>query len=145
MDKTRIPIVAEAMTQNPVTVALEATLGDMLRLMKAHGCRHLPVMREGRLVGIVSDRDIRLALNSPVTMHDRSEDEFLLNTLTAEGCMTPDPMTVRADSSVAEAVDLMLTYKFSSLPVMREGELVGIITVSDLLRSYIKLTEALAG
>jgi acetoin utilization protein AcuB len=144
MSKAEIPTVAEVMTRNPVTVAPEAKLGDMLRLMRTHGWRHLPVMQAGDLIGIVSDRDIRLALNSPVTLHDRGEDDMLLETVTAEGCMTHDPMTIRADAPATEAADLMLTYQFSSLPVMREGALVGIITVSDLLRSYIKLAEALA-
>lgn len=143
MSTMKIPTVAEAMTYNPVTVTLGTNLANMLQLMKKHSCHHLPVMYEGKLVGIVSDRDVRLALNSPVTLHDRGEDEMLLETVTSEGCMTPDPMTINADAPVTEDADLMLTYKFSSLPVVHDGKLVGIITVSDLLRSYIRLTETL--
>lgn len=139
----KIPTVAEAMTPDPVTITPEAKLGDIIYLMRTHSFRHLPVVKGKQLVGIVTDRDVRLAMNSPITLRERTENQLVLETITAEGCMTPDPMTINADAPVTEAADLMLTYKFSSLPVMREGRLVGIITVTDLLRSYIKLAEQL--
>jgi acetoin utilization protein AcuB len=138
-----MPKVAEIMTDKLITVSPDTTLGEALGLMKSHGCRQLPVVTADRLVGIVTDRDVRLALNSPLTLHERVEDQALLSSATAEACMTPNPMTVDANASVSLAAELMLTYKFGGLPVMRAGKLVGIITVSDILAHYVDLIESM--
>ncbi len=134
--------VADIMTPRPITVSPSTALREVIGLMKSHGCRQLPVMEGERLVGIVTDRDVRLAMNSPLTLHERIEDETLLRSVTAGDCMTPDPMTIEASASAAAAADLMKTYKFGALPVLEQGKLVGIVTVSDLLASYIKLLRA---
>ncbi len=134
--------VEDIMTRDPVTVSPDTPLGEVVELMKAHSCRQLPVMYGDRLVGIVTDRDIRLVMNSPLTLHERADDLALLNHVPVEACMTLNPMTVEASSSAALAADLMRTYKFGGLPVVHEGRLVGILTVSDILKSYIDLLSA---
>jgi acetoin utilization protein AcuB len=134
--------VADIMTSNPITIRRDTPLSAVIGLMKSHHCRQLPVVDEGRLVGIVTDRDIRLVMNSPLIMHDRSDDQTLLTFTTAEACMTADPMTVEPSTPAAQAALLLKTYKFGALPVVHEGRLVGIVTVSDILNSYMSLLNA---
>ncbi|HEC24353.1 MAG TPA: CBS domain-containing protein [Chloroflexi bacterium] len=131
--------VADIMTPHPYTAELDTPLGEVLNIMRSRGCRHVPVMDGDRLAGIVSDRDVRLAMNSPLVLHERDDDQRLLATVTAEACMTPDPMTISPDAPAHLAADLMKTYKFGGLPVVKEGRLVGIVTVTDILSSYIAL------
>lgn len=131
--------VSDLMTLDPRTVSPTTLLGHVIELMQLEGCRQLPVLDDrGRLVGIVSDRDIRLMLNSPLIMHDRSQDEAMLNTVTAAACMTPDPITVQADTAAYRAAEMLSAYKFGALPVMNEGRLVGIITVTDFLDHFVE-------
>ncbi len=136
-----VPTVADIMTADLVTVGPDTTLGNVIGLMKERQCRQLPVVRDGELIGIITDRDIRLAMNSPLVLHERADDRTLLDSTTAELCMTANPMTIEAGESAATAARLLNKYKFGALPVLRGGRLVGIITVSDILASYIALLE----
>lgn len=131
--------VADIMTSNPATAGRSAPLGEILGLMKARNCRQIPIVEEGRVIGIVSDRDIRLAMNSSFVLHERSQDQALLTQITAEACMTHNPMTIEAGEAAVKAAELLLTYKFGGLPVVQQNQLVGIVTISDILRSYIDL------
>jgi len=134
--------VEDIMTPTPLTVTPETSLGEVLRLMKENNCRQLPVMQEGELVGIITDRDLRLAMNSPFILHERADDQSLLEHIPASACMTPDPLVISSDASAAKAADLMRVYKFGGLPVLKDKKVIGIITVTDLLSSYIQLLEA---
>lgn len=135
--------VADIMTANPVTTAPDSPLHEAIRLMKHLNCRQLPIVTEdGRLVGILTDRDVRLAMHSPFVLHERSDDDALLHNVTAADCMTSSPLTVDAEAPATVAADMMSTYKFGALPVMRESTLVGIVTTTDILRSYIALSSA---
>ncbi len=133
--------VADIMTPDPVTVAPDTLLGEVIGLMKSHSYRQLPVVDGEQLVGIITDRDIRLAMNSPLVLHERADDRTLLTATTAELCMTSGPMTIDADAPAIDAARLLNKYKFGALPVVRAGRLAGIITVSDLVASYIALLE----
>ncbi len=137
--------VSDIMTPNPAIAHLDTKLGEVIGLMKEHACRQLPVVDRRQVVGIITDRDIRLAMNSPLILHERSDDQALLNTATAESCMTAEPVTVDADAPATEAAEIMRKYKFGGLPVLRDGRLVGIVTVSDILNSYIKLLSVPSG
>jgi len=131
--------VADLMTANPCAVSPETPLIDVLGMMKTHQCRQLPVVLEtGELVGIITDRDVRLALNSPLTLHERTDDITLLQTVTVEACMTPDPLTVEPDTPAVKAAELLYRHKFGALPVVVEDKVVGIITVTDLLRYMVE-------
>jgi acetoin utilization protein AcuB len=101
--------------------------------MKSQGCRQLPVLDNGRLVGIITDRDVRLVMNSPILLHGRWQDEELLDKVTAASCMTPNPITVSPDTPAATAAEMLALYKFGALPVVDAGTLVGIVTVTDFL------------
>ncbi len=134
--------VENIMTPDPITVTLSTPLAEILKLMKTNACRQIIVANEGKVLGIVTDRDTRLAMNSPFVMHERSQDRALLNTVTAEACMTRDPLTIEASAAAVEAANLLRKHKFGSLPVVRNGKLVGIVTVSDILASYVGLLKA---
>jgi acetoin utilization protein AcuB len=129
--------VADLMAPDPETVTPETLLRDVIQLMKVEGCRQLPVLdRHERLVGIISDRDVRLAMNSPIVLHERWQDELLVETVTAESCMTPDPMTVSPDMPATRAAVILSTFKFGALPVIEQNRLVGIISVTDFLNWF---------
>ncbi len=129
--------VADIMTPDPITVTPDTTLEEVIGLMKSHPCRHLLVMSQERLIGIITDRDVRLAMNSPMVLRFREDDQALLRGVTAAACMTPEPMTIESDETVVRAAQLMRRYNFSALPVIEAGRVVGIITVSDIVDSYI--------
>lgn len=137
--------VADLMSAEPITVTTETSLETVIGLMKEHRCRQLLVTEAGKLVGIVTDRDVRLAMNSPLVLHERADDVALLRGVTAGVCMTPNPLTVKPDDSAAHAARLIRQYKFGALPVVEGTKPVGIVTISDLLGSYITLLQVQAG
>ena len=125
--------VNDLMTAIPDTVTPQTTLRQVIEVMKSQGCRQLPVLRDGKLAGIITDRDVRLVMNSPLLLHGRWQDEEILDSMTADTCMTHDPMTVSPHTSAYQAANIPSTYKLGALPVVANGELVGIITLTDLL------------
>jgi acetoin utilization protein AcuB len=125
--------VNDLMTSIPTSISPETPLRTVIGVMKAEGCRQLPVLDQGKLVGIITDRDIRTVMNSPIILHGRWQDEALLDKVTAENCMTPDPVTVTPDTPAYRAAEMLSTYKFGALPVVDGDSVVGIITVTDFL------------
>jgi CBS domain-containing protein len=131
-------IIADWMTKDPITITPDTTLPEAHRLMKKHGIRRLPVMKNKRLVGIVTLGDVRGAEPSGATVLSIWEINHLVSRLKVEELMTPNPIVVHEDAEVGEAAHLMLRYKISGLPVVDDnGELVGIITESDMFRMVV--------
>jgi acetoin utilization protein AcuB len=106
-------------------------------LMQARGIRHLLVVDEGRLQGIVTDRDIRLNMASPATSLSVWELNHLLAGLTVEKVMTTSVIVIDPERDAREAARLMLDHKIGALPVLDGDRLLGIITESDLLRAFV--------
>ena len=129
------------MTRDPVTVAPNDSIGVALKCMLDRGCRRLPVVDQGKLVGIVSDRDLRRATNSPFVLRERWYDDFLLEHILVRACMTPNPITITPRTSMLEAAKLMRDHKIGGLPVMEGERLVGIVTETDLLNYFIRTLE----
>jgi acetoin utilization protein AcuB len=125
--------VNDLMTAVPDTVTPSTPLRTVIGIMKTRGYRQIPVLDNGKLVGIVTDRDIRLIMNSPVILHDRSQDEELLTKVSVESCMTPNPVTVTPETPAYRAAEILSMYKFGALPVIERDTLVGIITTTDFL------------
>ena len=121
-------MVREVMTRAVLAVGPETPCDKMWRLMDEHRIRHLPVVDGGRLVGMVSDRDVRSAGIQP-------------SGAIAARIMTPDPVTVTPDTRVEHAAQLMLDGRFGSLPVADGHALVGIVTYTDLLRAFVRVIE----
>ena len=130
--------VSDMMTSKPATIRLHNTLRDALELMETVGCHHLPVLNnEDHLIGIISDRDCRTALNSPYIMRERWQDEELAVRLQARTIMSPAPIVIAPEAPAEEAAHLMLRHHISCLPVMRDETLVGIVTTSDILIAFV--------
>jgi acetoin utilization protein AcuB len=134
-------LVAEIMTHSPVTVAPRNAIRTAVNLMRGAGCRRLPVVDRNRLVGIITDRDLRRAANSPFVVREQWYDNFILDHIEVGSCMTPDPLTIGPDASIAEAARMMRNHKVGGLPVVADAALVGIITETDLLDCLIALLE----
>lgn len=124
--------VKEIMTANPVTVHPETSLAYAAKTMKEVNCRQLPVLECGQLVGILTERDIRLAVAAPSEDLDFTHHKELANFEVGE-FMTANPKTVAPTVAVADAAELLRRLKIGALPVVEQEQLVGIITVSDCL------------
>lgn len=114
--------VSQVMTRHPVTVAPGDSLAVVNSRMESGGFHHLPVVNAGRLVGIVSHSDLA---------HDQTNAGESVDSVA--DVMTREPITVTPDTSVVEAVQLMMASEIGSLPVLKDGELVGIVTTRDIL------------
>jgi acetoin utilization protein AcuB len=132
--------VSDIMTEKPHTIRPGSTLREALEAMDRIACHHLPVVSgDGHVVGILSDRDCRTALNSPHTMRERWQDDAVADHLQVRTIMTPAPIIIEPDASADEAVRLMLVNHISCLPVMRGETLIGIITTSDILLAFMTM------
>ena len=132
--------VSDIMTAKPVSIHQDSTLRDALELLEKHHCRHLPVLNaEAQLVGIISDRDCRTALNSPHILREHWQDEQLVNNLRVRMIMTPAPIVVEPDAEAIEAARLMLNNHINCLPVILGETVVGIVTTSDILIAFMEI------
>lgn len=123
----------DLMTIDPDIVSPDTPLREVVALMNRHGSRQLPVVQDGRLVGIITDRDVRLAVNSPLVGEDPQKRIELLDSFVAASCMTYEPKTVTPDTPIHKVAQILSAYKYGALPVVEDGKLVGIISVTDLL------------
>lgn len=130
------------MTPNPITITLQTTLPEANRLMNEHYVRRLPVIHKGKLVGIVTRGDIREAQASTATTLSVYELNYLLDEIPAKDFMAYEPITISPDASIAEAARRMMQHKIGGLPVVECGELVGIITETDICRLLISQPES---
>jgi acetoin utilization protein AcuB len=130
--------VADRMTANPVSISSTDTLATARGLMDRGKFRALPVLENGTLIGIVTDRDLR--------KHEGLAGKAVgyLEGTKVTDAMTPDPMTVPPESLAMDAARLLVERKIGGLPVMDKGKLVGIVTTSDLLRALVDM-QATAG
>jgi len=123
-------LVREFMTTNPVTVSPEESINDAFHLLLQHRFRQAPVVEDGKLIGIVTDRDLRMAIFQT----------YVESSLTVRDVMRFDPVTVSVDEKIEEAARIICDKKFNALPVVSiSGDLMGIITTTDILRGVLKL------
>lgn len=135
-------VVKDWMTTDLITITTETTLPEAAQLMKEKGIRRLPVVDEGRLVGIVTWGDIREASPSDSTSLSKYELYYLLDKVVVGLIMTRSPIIVRPLTPISGAAQLMLANKIGSLPVVDHNRLVGIITESDIFRMLVLGTAA---
>jgi acetoin utilization protein AcuB len=129
--------VKDLMSHELEVVSPDTHLHDVLIKMNRAGYRHLPVVANDKLVGIVTDRDLRLAVNSPVVKEGADlKRETVLDGVRVVDCMTPDPQCVSSNTPLHEVADLLSLNKFGAMPVVDDGKLVGMISYVDFLKHY---------
>jgi acetoin utilization protein AcuB len=136
-------LVRERMSTKPVTISADLSITEALRVMRRNQVRRLPVLdREGKLVGIVSEKDLLYASPSPATSLSIYEMHDLLSRLRVSELMTTDLITVTPDIPLEEAARIMADNKIGGLPVVENGNLVGIITETDIFKVFLELLGA---
>jgi acetoin utilization protein AcuB len=136
-------LVSERMSPNPVTIHVDTPLIDALRIMRQSQVRRLPVLdEEGELVGIVSEKDLLYASPSPATSLSIYELHHMLSELKVSELMTAEVITVTPNTPLEEAARIMADRKIGGLPVVRDGNLVGIITETDIFKVFLELLGA---
>jgi len=131
-------IVKELMTAAVISAPPSMPMVEARSLMAKERIRHLPVIAPGgELLGIVTDRDVRLNLPSQATSLSIWELNHLLSKLTVEEVMTRAVITVGPDRPARDAAQLMVDHQIGALPVEQSGRLVGIVTETDLLRHFV--------
>jgi acetoin utilization protein AcuB len=134
-------LVKEWMATELFTVDENTSMMKALHIMKENAIRRLPVLQRGKLVGIVSDRDLKAASPSKATTLDVHELYYLLAEIKVKEIMTKNPYTISPEDTVERAAVMMLEHKVSGLPVINgQGELVGVITQSDIFRAFVNIT-----
>ena len=131
-------LVRTWMTPNPITAPSTMTLPEALELMRKHSIRRLPIVNNGKLVGIVTRGDLRGAQPSEATSLSIFELNYLAGRITMGEIKSRHVVTVAPTTTVQEAARLMLTHKIAGLPVVADGQVVGIITESDVFRLVVK-------
>ncbi len=131
-------LIRDSMTRDVVTLSPQTTAAEALALCREKGIRHLPVMEEGRLVGIVSDRDLRSATPA---LGDPARVE-VLQKIRVWDVMVRDVLTAHPEDPIEQAANTMREKKVGCLPVLEAGELVGILTSSDVMEALVYLIGA---
>lgn len=130
--------VSKRMTPNPVTIPPTMTVSEAVGLMKGSKFRRLPVVEDGKLVGIVTDRDLREVSPSPATTLSIFELNYLLAKMQVKEIMKTSVFTIGADATIEEAALLMYTHKIGGLVVLDDaGAVIGVITETDIFKCFV--------
>jgi len=134
-------LVKNWMSKTVITADANDSMNKVMDLMKEHDIGMVPVMKKGKLVGIVTDRDLKRSSASDATTLEIHELLFLISKIKVKDIMTKDPITVPFDFTVEEAAEVLMENKISGAPVVdQNGQVVGTITKGDLFRVLISLT-----
>jgi acetoin utilization protein AcuB len=135
-------LVGERMSHPVISINPDMAIIDALNLMKRERIRRTPIVRDGKLVGIVSDKDLLNASPSQATSLSVWEMNYLLSKVKVKDVMTKKVLTVAEDTPIEEAARIMADNKIGGLPVMRNDHVVGIITETDLFKIFLELMGA---
>jgi len=132
-------VVRDIMAMEVITLARNDTLQLAKDIMTLGRIRHFPVVDEGEVIGVVSQRDLfRASLGSVMKYGERAERAFL-DTVAVKEVMSEPPITISPDTSIKEAARLMVEKKIGCLPVVEGGRLVGLVTETDILREVAEM------
>ena len=131
--------VGERMSHPVISVSPEMPINEALAMFKKEHIRRAPVVKDGKMLGIVSERDLLNASPSPVTSLSIWEMNYLISKVTVKQVMSRKVKTVDVDTPIEEAARIMADSKIGGLPVMRSGKVVGVITETDLFRIFLEL------
>jgi acetoin utilization protein AcuB len=135
-------LVGERMSRPVISLTPEMAATDALALFRKEHIRRAPVVKNGKLVGIVSDKDLMNASPSTVTSLSVWEINYLISKIKVLDVMTKKVLTVKADTPIEEAARIMADNKIGGLPVIDEGNVVGMITETDLFKIFLELMGA---
>ena len=135
-------LVGERMSHPVITISPDVPVMDALGMMRKEHIRRLPVVRHGKLVGIVSEKDLLYASPSQATSLSVWELNSLLSKIKVSDVMTKDVTSVQVDTPLEEAARILADNTIGGLPVMQEGRMVGIITETDLLKIFLEMLGA---
>ncbi|MBI2090258.1 MAG: CBS domain-containing protein [Deltaproteobacteria bacterium] len=130
--------VRDRMSRSVISVTSDDTLETAIDLLARKKVRELPVVEKGRLIGIVTDRDLREVAPSYPLFRDTEEIRQHLKRLKVANAMTIDPLVINPEAPLGEAAEMLLRYQIGSLPVVENHKVVGILSVSDILKAYIE-------
>jgi acetoin utilization protein AcuB len=130
------------MSKPVISISPDMPIAEALNMMKVEKVRRFPVVKEGKLLGVVSDKDLLNASPSPVSTLSIWEMNYLLNKITVSEVMVKNILTVTEDTPIEQAARIMADNKIGGLPVMRDGGVVGIITETDLFKMFLELLGA---
>jgi len=134
-------LVKDWMSRPVVTVDENNSMQTATLLLKKHEIRMLPVMKNNKLTGIITDRDLKKAAASEATTLEIHELLYILTKIKVKDIMTKDPITVPVDYTIEETAEMLLKRKISGAPVLdKESAVVGVITQTDLFRVIVCLT-----
>ena len=134
-------LVENWMNPNVITVDADDSMLDATKLLKEHNIRHLPVLEKGKLVGVITDRDLKRASPSDATTLEAHELLYLIANIKVREIMTRNPITVPYNYTIEEAAEILLQAKISGMPVVdKDGDVIGTITQTDLFKVLISLT-----
>lgn len=131
--------VKEWMTPDPMVVSSKTPVMEAMQILREHGFRRLPVVDAGKLVGIVTDRDLKEATPSKATTLSVYELNYLLSKLTIKDVMQTKVHTVGPDDAIEDAALIMEEHKVSGLPVVEGGRVVGVLTITDMLATFVEV------
>jgi len=134
-------LVENWMNPNVITVDADDSMLDATKILKEHNIRHLPVLEKGKLVGVITDRDLKRASPSDATTLEAHELLYLIANIKVREIMTKNPITVPYNYTIEEAAEILLQAKISGMPVVdKDGDVIGTITQTDLFKVLISLT-----
>lgn len=133
--------VEQRMTRPVITLGEGQSLREAIAEMQRHRIRHLPVVADDRLVGILTDRDVKRATPSLLSGVSQEEFDRVLKETPVGHVMTRNPYTVTPSTPLRDAVKLLVDRRFSALPVVESGRLVGIVSGTDMLRTLLEMLE----
>lgn len=136
--------VRDCMSVDPATVEPKDSLQKVIALLRRRDIRSVPVVENGKVIGIVTDRDVRQVAPAYPLFRDEDQIRRYTESLTVTAAMTADPITIAPDVPLVEAAKLLGTYRITSLPVVDDGWLIGILTVTDVLRVFVEQNEEIA-
>jgi acetoin utilization protein AcuB len=135
-------LVKDRMSKPVISVSPDVPILDALNLMQREHIRRMPVIKEGKMVGIVSDKDLLNAAPSDATTLSVWEMNYLVSKIKVGDVMTREVRTVEEDTPIEEAARIMADNKIGGLPVMRDGKVVGLITETDLFKILLEFMGA---
>jgi acetoin utilization protein AcuB len=132
-------LVGERMSRSVISLSPDLPIAEAMSLMKREHIRRAPVVKDGQMIGLVSEKDLANAAPSSATSLSVWELNYLLSKVTIKDVMTKNVITVSEDTPIEEAARLMADNKIGGLPVCRDGAVVGIITETDLFKIFLEL------